>query len=139
MGSLNGRVKRLEALAPEVSPSSAGVAQRRSYMVRHVLDVIQVHKWGGSVYDATDAELNTIGMLYAGNEVAGDGFPGVYEFPSGATITFPEPGKAYITGRVEVEDLPEGLRQYLVRMDPAKQPARLRQLDELHLEDDDGT
>jgi hypothetical protein len=95
-------------------------------LVRHVLEMIRIHKWGRSVYQATDHELNILGMLVAANELP-EGV-GEYTLPSGAIITFSEGGSAHITGRVEVEDLGEGLREYFERMDPAKQPERLRRL-----------
>jgi hypothetical protein len=106
-------------------------------LVRHVLEMIRIHKWGRSVYPATDHELNILGMLVAANELP-EGV-GEYTFPSGATITSTESGDAYISGRVEVEDLGEGLRGYFERMEPAKQPERLRRLYELLEDEEDGT
>ncbi len=61
-----------------------------------------------------------------------------YTFPSGATIAFTDSGKAHISGRVEVEDLPEGIRPYVARMDRAKQPERERRLYELLEGEEDG-
>jgi hypothetical protein len=131
MGSLGNRLERLEALVggPPLPPA-------RPSLVRHVLETIQIHKWGRSVYQATDHELNILGMLVAANELP-EGV-GEYTFPSGATITSSESGQAYISGRVEVEDLGKGLREYVERMDPAKQPERLRRLYKLLEDDEDG-
>jgi len=130
---VRSRLKRLERAAlgggtePPRSPNS---------LITHVLDTIQVHKWGRSVYQATDAEINIVGMLEAHNRLP-DG-AGEYTFPSGATIAFTERGEAYISGRVEVEDLPEGIRPYVERMDPARQPERERRLYELLEDVEDG-
>jgi hypothetical protein len=131
MGSLEKRVGRLEALVGEAPTPPA-----RPSLVKHVLETIRIHKWGRSVYPATDHELNIMGMLEAGNHFSGAS--GEYTFPSGATITFTEAGSAYITGRVEVEDLGEGLREYVERMEPAKQAERLRRLYELLEQGQDG-
>jgi hypothetical protein len=129
VGSLNGRVRRLEGRL-----GSEAAEPQRNYLIWHVLETIQIHKWGGSVYQATDRELNIVGMLVASNELP-DG-AGVYTFPSGATVTLTRTGdgesiQAEGAGRVEVEDLPEGIRRYFARMDPTKQPERERQLYEL--------
>jgi hypothetical protein len=136
VGSLEKRLERLEAATGETSSPP-----ERPNLVTHVLDIIEVHRQGRSVYPATDTEINVIGGLVAFNKLPDKA--GAYTFPSGATITFTGPSsrgtyQAYITGRVEVEDLPEGLREYIRRMDPAKQPERERRLYEL-LKDGDGT
>jgi hypothetical protein len=131
MGSLENRLERLEARVGEPPLPPA-----RPSLVGHVLEMIRIHRWGRSVYQATDHELNLLGMLVAASELPER--VGEYTFPSGATITFTEPGSAYITGRVEVEDLSEGLREHFERMEPAKQPERLRRLYELLEESKDG-
>ena len=128
-----GIERRLEALEERAGQLRAFTSPPH-YLIRHLLETIRVHKWGRSVYQATDRELNTVGMLVAANE-----FPygvGVYTFPSGVTVTLTrtedgESIQAEGSGRLEVEDLPEGLRPYFERMDPAKQPERERRLQEL--------
>jgi hypothetical protein len=130
---VRSRIKRLER---EALASSAGTKPRPlSLLIRHVLDTIQIHKWGRTVYQATDTEINILGMLKAHNRLP-DG-AGAYTFPSGATITFTDPSKAHISGRVEVEDLPGGVREYVTRIDRAKQPERERRLYELLMEGDE--
>jgi hypothetical protein len=123
---VRSRIKRLERAAEEetiVRPQSP------NQLIVHVLDTIQVHKWGRSVYRATDTEINVMGMLEAHNRLPDKG--GEYTFPSGATIAFAEDGKAYISGRVAVEDLPGGIRECVARLEPARQPEKERWLHEL--------
>jgi hypothetical protein len=131
VGSLDRR--RLKRLEERIGGEAEEPARHYlNYLTMHLLETIQVHKWGGSVYQATDQELNIVGMLAASNELP-EGV-GVYTFPSGATVTLtPASGRvrAEGSGRIEVEDLPEGIRPYFARMDPAKQPERERQLYEL--------
>jgi len=129
VGSIEKRLERLEAAASETRSEP-----ERLSLVRHLLETIRVHKQGRSVYSATDTEINVIGGMVAFGKLPDKA--GAYTFPSGATITFTNSGdgstyQGYITGRVEVEDLPVGLREYITRMDPAKQPERERRLYEL--------
>lgn len=96
---LRDRLGRLEDLA------GVDLGQREPWPVEDqledVLNALWLHKCGGSVYPATDRELRLIAAACAGETITGD---------------------------VRPEDLPEGVREYFERMDPAKQPGRERWL-----------
>lgn len=99
MRGLGRRIERLEELADPV-PQKRGPWPVEDQL-EDVLDILWDHRNGRYTYAATDRELRLMASMCAGEE---------------------------ITGTVESEDLPEGVREYFDRMDPREQPARERYL-----------
>lgn len=95
-----------------------------------VLHSAQVNRWGRSVYPATDRELNILAGSHAYHELPGS--VGELELPSGAVVILEDAGDGYtdlaVRGTVLPSDLPEGVREYVERMDSKKQPGRERWL-----------
>lgn len=126
-----GRIDRLEALAH--AEQEELLSWRPDDQLQDVLEILQVHRWGGSVYPATDREIRILGALHAYQQLpAGEG---EYQLPSGAVVSLTDNAdgttSVSVRGRADVEDLPEGTREYVRRMDPDRQPERDRQLCEL--------
>ena len=91
------------------------------------------HGDGRVRYPATDRELHLLGLLCAREQQPGG--VGEHRFPSGAVVSWRDNGdgtpSVSTSGYVRLEDLPEGVREYFKRMDPAEQPEREKRLYEL--------
>ncbi len=91
------------------------------------------HSDGRVRYPATDREIHLLGLLCALWELGGTG---EHSYPSGVVVTWGEADDEGLqtvgaSGYVSLEDLPEDVRRYFERMEPAKQPDRERFLYEV--------
>ncbi len=128
MRGLGRRLERLEDLA------GGAPGQRGGWPVEgqleDVLDSLWLHRCGRYVYAATDREIHLMGLLCARWELP-EGW-GEHRYPSGAVVRWIDDGEGgaliEATDPVQVEDLPEGVREYFERMDPTEQPERERKL-----------
>lgn len=130
--------RRLEALEKELSPASADGAFEdwpAEDQLEDILDALRVHRCGGTVYPATDRELSILSGLHAYHELEESGGVGELQLPSGAVVSLKDAGDGLrdlsTSGVVLGSDLPEGVREYVERMEPSKQTDRERFLYEM--------
>ena len=112
MNGLERRLQSLESRIPPPRSSDAGLA------VRGTLDRLAACKQAGRAGEFTEREINLLGGLYAWREM--DGVSGEHKLPSGAAIVWIDDGngtwRVSASGSVAVEDLPDGVRQYVCRL-----------------------
>lgn len=129
MGRIRRRLVALEESAgPQESPGWSAEAQ-----IEDAVDKLEFyrrfHANGSARYSATDREIHSLGLVCAFWALP-DGV-GKHRYPSGVVVEWTEEDAdgmqaVNASGNVPLEDLPEEVRQFFVRMDPAKQPERER-------------
>lgn len=101
--------------------------------VGQVLNALAVHRAGGTAQLATDREIHLLGLLCAREALLREGAlpkegTGEHRFPSGVVVSWTEnsdgSASAAATSQITVEDLPEGVREHIERMNPLSQPER---------------
>jgi hypothetical protein len=129
---LHRRLQRLESKV-----SSAASVSELNCLVVHLLDTLAAHKAGGTVYKATDREVDlfaAIGVLQHADRQAAS-IEGVHDLPSGARVTWARKAGSYTlytTGRAEFDDLSESfMHPFVERMPAESQPAREEELGDL--------
>jgi hypothetical protein len=123
--------RRLEGLEARLRPDLRGYPPwDMDSRIDAATAKLEVHRMGSppehtSGYFYTDLEIDALGAAVA--QQALEGGPGAYLFDSGAVVHFVEErganglARPVVEGRVEVEDLPEHIRPYVVRMPSGEQ------------------
>ncbi len=98
--------------------------------IEDVQGYLDFHRRFKTIAVCTDREINLLGLGAAYKEL--EGKPGAWLAPSGAVVYLEDNGDGTfgvdLSSNLTVEDLPEGMREYVERMDPKSQPARERYL-----------
>lgn len=130
MGSLNSRLRRLEAR--ETNPLAEFADWDPTDQLEAAADYVNFHRRFGSVAVCTDREITLLGIIAAYNELGGTVGEWV-ALESGTVITLMDAGpeglfNVSFSGNILVEDLPEHTRPYVERMSPGMQERRERWL-----------
>lgn len=95
-----------------------------------LLEALLLHRCAGSVQACTDRQINVLGILHAFYRLPGG--VGEYRMTSGIVVSLTNKGDdaldVRLSGNVSIEDLSEGVRKHVKRIDPEKQLARERWL-----------
>jgi hypothetical protein len=128
------RLKNLEEFATPDEVATIGLPDwPLEEQAKNLLEALLVHRCAGTIQACTDREINVLGILHAFYRLPGG--VGEHRMASGAVVSLTKDGEGildvHLSANVSIEDLPEGVRRHVKRIDPEKQPARERRLYEL--------
>ena len=130
------RLERLEGFAGFAPDEVATIKfpdWRLKEQAKDLLNALLIHRCAGTVQVCTAREINVLGILHAFYRLPGG--LGEHRLASGAVISLTKDGDGildvHLSANVSIDDLPEGVRRHVKRIDPKKQPARERRLYEL--------
>lgn len=135
MSGLDRRLERLETQASAELPVLWNPHQwPLDEQLEDVRCYLDFHGRFKTTAVCTDREINLLGLAAAYEALGGEA--GEWEAPSGGVVSLEENGDGtfgvHLSSNLAVEDLPEGMREYVERMDPARQAERDRWLYEHH-------
>jgi hypothetical protein len=131
VAGLGRRLERLEARAGSELPVLWSPRQwPLDEQLEDVQGYLDFHRRFKTTAVCTDREINLLGLAAAYKEL--EGKSGAWLAPSGAVVYLEDNGDGTfgvdLSSNLAVEDLPEGMREHVERMDAARQAKRERYL-----------
>lgn len=135
MSNIRRRLEALEGLTNPHEFPDWPFEDQMEELGQRIRSYWRFHKSWENRQAVTDREIRLLGLLFSLNELPGG--VGEYRFPSGVVVSWTDNGDdthtAGASGYIRFEDLPETVRAYVYKMDPAEQPKRDQRLyDERH-------
>ncbi len=132
---LSRRLERLEGQASEeLSALWSPYQWSPDEQLEDVQGYLDFHRRFKTTAVCTDREINLLGLAAAYKELEGEA--GEWRAPSGAVVSLEDNGDGtfgvHLSSNLTVEDLPEGMREHVERMDSACLAERDRWLYEHH-------